>query len=196
MPENELSCGNSRIDLTGQTARRILIVSGERKAGKTAFCTELAGLAFERRLTLAGVVSKARFVKGSENGKIAWNLVSGDIRLLASTNPGELQGNRIGVWTFDGEVTRWANACFDQITRCDLLIVDEVGPLELEQGKGWPAALEALRRVEYNLAVVVIRPGLVDKGLALFPAARILEITPGSDLPALAHEVLAGAFKG
>lgn len=43
---------------------------------------------------------------------------------------------------------------------CDLLIVDELGPLELTHQMGWRAALEILPRAGYRLALVVIRPEL------------------------------------
>ena len=188
MPENALYCG------TSPSAGRILIVSGERKAGKTAFCLELASQAASQELSLAGIISRSRFLMGSENGKIAWDLAGGGTRLLASTVPGELTGGGIGPWTFDADALAWVNGCFASIADCDLLLVDELGPLELEQGQGWQAALSALQRVPFKLAAVVIRPVLVAKGQQLFPGAKVLEINSDSDIPALAAEVLSGVM--
>ncbi len=48
--------------------------------------------------------------------------------------------------------------------RCDLLFVDELGPLELLQSGGWsgPARI-ALQTETFRLALVVVRPALLDR---------------------------------
>src|SRR4030043_156033 len=46
-------------------------------------------------------------------------------------------------------------------SRC-LLIVDELGPLELELGQGLVAALAVLNEGAFSLALVVVRPELLD----------------------------------
>jgi nucleoside-triphosphatase THEP1 len=47
-------------------------------------------------------------------------------------------------------------------TPCDLLVVDELGPLELKLGQGLVAALDVLEEGAFSLALVVVRPELVD----------------------------------
>jgi hypothetical protein len=48
-------------------------------------------------------------------------------------------------------------------TPCDLLIVDELGPLELVGGHGWVHALDVLRKGDFGAALVVCRPSLLDE---------------------------------
>ena len=47
--------------------------------------------------------------------------------------------------------------------RCDLLIVDEIGPLELEQGEGFAPILELLPVEGPTHTLIVVRPALLDQ---------------------------------
>jgi nucleoside-triphosphatase THEP1 len=42
-----------------------------------------------------------------------------------------------------------------------LLVITEIGPLEMEQGQGLTNVLDRLRRAAYRLALVSVRPALV-----------------------------------
>jgi hypothetical protein len=64
-------------------------------------------------------------------------------------------------WEYDPGMFAWANEALSHSTPCDLLVVDEVGPLELRGERGWAKALEVLRSREYRAALVVCRPGLL-----------------------------------
>ena len=65
-------------------------------------------------------------------------------------------------YRFDADVMAWGAASLDAACPCDLLIVDEIGPLELERRQGWVNALNVLREGQFDLAVVVVRPSLID----------------------------------
>jgi nucleoside-triphosphatase THEP1 len=45
---------------------------------------------------------------------------------------------------------------------CDLLMVDEIGPLELEQGKGFAPILDLLPVGGPTYTLIVVRPALLD----------------------------------
>jgi hypothetical protein len=60
------------------------------------------------------------------------------------------------------------------------LVIDEIGPLELLDGRGWVTALDVLRSRAYGGALVVCRPGLLEelcKELVTVPTT-LLEVTP------------------
>jgi hypothetical protein len=42
-----------------------------------------------------------------------------------------------------------------------VLVVDELGPLELVRNQGWTAGLDVLRAGRYRLALAVVRPSLL-----------------------------------
>ena len=69
-----------------------------------------------------------------------------------------------------------ALALLEANPNCDLLVVDELGPLELVRGEGWQAALEALAQGGYCLALVVVRPELLDVLPAAWHIQRVVDL--------------------
>jgi len=59
-----------------------------------------------------------------------------------------------GRFRFDPETLAWGDAALAQATPCHLLVVDELGPLEIERGQGWPKAFDVLRGTDFALALV------------------------------------------
>lgn len=82
----------------------------------------------------------------------------------------------LGHWLFSSASLAWGNDFLANSLPADLFIVDEIGPLELVRGKGWTNALQALRSQKYRLALVVIRPSLLEPAQALFPEAEVLTL--------------------
>jgi len=138
----------------------VVVLTGSRQAGKTTACQHLADLARAKGWSVAGVLSPAQFEHGKKTGIDIANLRTGDVRHLASRyrdpRPDELG------YQFDEDALAWANAIVSASTPCDLLIVDELGPLEIEHNRGLTAAFDVLRSGEYRLAVVVVRPELIE----------------------------------
>ena len=139
--------------------RMITVLTGERQAGKTSLCKRIIDLAKARSAAVAGVVSPALFCNGYKEGISVVDLRSATSRLLATKQanpaPGELG------YRFDETVLRWANDAIASSSPCDLLVVDEIGPLEVLQNHGFVAAFEVLQTGEYDLALVVVRPELI-----------------------------------
>jgi hypothetical protein len=79
-------------------------------------------------------------------------------------------------WAFDPQVLMWGDAILQSATPCDLLVVDELGPLELERGEGWSAGISAVESGDFKLGVVVIRPELLGKVHNRWPIARMINI--------------------
>ena len=141
--------------------RHIAILSGPRGSGKTTTCQRLIDLACQRGLDCAGILSPARFEGTRKVGIDLLDVRSGQSRPLAEADsqPGEL---RTMAYRFDLEAIQWGVKLLEAACPCDVLIVDELGPLELERGQGWANALDVLRRGQFRLAVVVVRPTLLD----------------------------------
>ncbi len=60
-------------------------------------------------------------------------------------------------------------------------MVDELGPLEIERGGGWLKAFDALRRPDFALALVVVRPELVAQAQLKLPAGATIVLTVRPD---------------
>lgn len=127
-------------------------------------CVQLADLARQRALNCAGVISPARFEGGVKVGIDVLDVRTGQRRPLAEAggaggSPTELRTPR---YRFDADAVAWGGEVLNAACPCDVLIVDELGPLELERGQGWANALDILRDGPFGMAVVVVRPGLLD----------------------------------
>jgi nucleoside-triphosphatase THEP1 len=139
----------------------ITILSGTIGSGKTTACRQLITRLQGQGLDCAGIVCPARFESERKAGIDLLNLRTGECRALAEADnrPATL---RTGAYRFDTAVMAWGAACLNAACPCDVLFVDEIGPLELERGQGWVNALDVLRAGLFRLAVVVVRPALVD----------------------------------
>ena len=152
----------------------LYLLTAPRGAGKTTFCRGLAKQARTTGWDVAGLLSSAVFKGGFKTGILAQDLRTDETRLLAvaSQQPFDPVQRQIpnfpgfdlplGDWLFDSTAIVWGNQILETCLPCDLLIVDEIGPLELNRGAGWVSALETLRQPGYRLGVVVIRPECVD----------------------------------
>lgn len=149
---------------------RLALVTGDIGAGKTTVAGRAVALARAQGYVCAGIWSPAHVVGGSKTGIEAVDLSSGEHRLLARI-AAEGTGERMGRYTFDLAVIAWANKVLKQAVAAqpDLLVVDEIGPLELERGGGLAPVLEPLAAGRVPRALVVVRAWLLDALRARLP---------------------------
>ncbi len=95
---------------------------------------------------------------------------TGQRRLLAEANSGSYpdwvaspDDPATGGWHFYADGLAWGTMALRSATPCDLLVIDELGPLELLRGQGWKLGLDVLRAGSYRLALVSIRPALLSR---------------------------------
>ena len=154
----------------------LYILSGAREIGKTTFLKTLLEQAALLKLDAAGVISPAFFSAGEKKGIDLLEVRSGITKRLANLRESETCGIQTERWAFSSEVLDWGNQVLGNSCPCDLLIVDELGPIELERGQGWQNGIRALSSGNYQTAVVVIRPELVEKAFQIWPNARLIQI--------------------
>lgn len=160
----------------------ILLVTGAIGSGKTTYCRAQIDAARRAGLDVAGVLSPARFAQGVKVGIDVLDLRSGELRELAHLRTMETASGVTGVvtqrWRFDAAALAWANQVLVTATPCDLLVVDELGPLELEQERGWTAALATIDARAFDDALLVVRSSLLAQALARWPDAKVIPIEP------------------
>jgi nucleoside-triphosphatase THEP1 len=135
---------------------KVTLLSGERRAGKTTVCLRAVALAQSDGFTCAGLLT----VNRGDDVLDVVDIRSGDARRLTLGGSAPAAVHQ-GKFLFDARTLSWANTALLAATPCDLLVIDELGPLEFHKGEGWPAAFEVVRRNDYGLAVVVVRPELL-----------------------------------
>ena len=142
----------------------IYVVTGERGSGKSTVCAQVAREAAARGMTVAGILTERSSPEPGAARRVV-DLRSGEAKPFGTQSargPGSGRPDPLTPsWEFDSEGFTWANDVFTRSTPCDLLIIDELGPLELLGGRGWTAALAALTSRDFGAALVVCRPSLL-----------------------------------
>ncbi len=154
-------------------------MTGERGAGKTAFCRALVQAVggLPEPPDVAGLISPGVYAGGEQVGIDAEDLRTGRRRRLASLRtPGEPASSpSTKLWRFDAEALAWGNGVLRSATPCGLLVIDELGPLEFEEGQGWLAGPAAVDSGAFTAAVVVVRPRLLAEARRRWPGAGVVE---------------------
>jgi nucleoside-triphosphatase THEP1 len=152
-------------------AGSIALLTGGRGAGKTRWCEALARTARSADLAVGGFLSPPVLADGVKTGIDLLDLATGERRSLAVRARPDLPGTAGLGWRFDPEALAAGNAALARTGPCDLLLVDELGPLELGRASGFTAAFDLLDCRRYGLAIVVVRPALVGAARARWPCA-------------------------
>jgi nucleoside-triphosphatase THEP1 len=149
---------------------RLFVITGERGAGKSVACARLAGLLRERGVDVGGVITE-RSEAGSDREAV--DVATGARRPFGrqgqageapSAAPAQgVEDPLTPSWRYDDDVFRWGNEVFARDGDREVLLVDELGPVELLGGRGWTRPLERLAAGDFQTAVVVCRPGLLDR---------------------------------
>jgi nucleoside-triphosphatase THEP1 len=165
---------DGRRPLKAPMVAKIILLTGERGSGKSTVCQRAAALAQSQGLTCGGVITIRR---SSDTLDVA-DVGSGETRRL-TVGPDVATGVVVGPYRFDPATVAWGNDLLRTAHPCDLLIVDELGPLEFERGQGWTAAFDVLREHGSALALVVVRPWLVERARAELHArsTEVLSVT-------------------
>ena len=68
--------------------------------------------------------------------------------------------------------------------------MDEIGPLELIRGEGWTNAVHALGSRQYDLAILVMRPKLLETALKLWPWGETITIENVILVPEITNQLM------
>jgi len=152
--------------------RQITIVTGPIDSGKTTWCRELAAA----NPGCAGLLLLKVYLQGERIGYDALRLPAGDplpfARIGRQEPPDWIVAERVGPFSISAAALRAANAWLTEAAaRPALIIVDEVGPLELAGGGLSPGLRAVLASSLSRKVYVVIRGDCVEA------ACRSLGIT-------------------
>ncbi len=169
----------------------IVILTGESGSGKTSVCAQVAALARARGLKVAGVLTLPRVADGYKVGLDVKDIRSGECRPLAE-RVGATDGPATPGWHFHNDGIAWGTKVLRDATPCDVLVIDELGPLELVQGKGWTISLDLLRASRFRLALVVVRSSLLSHFTERLGGVKPLTLhVTGANQDVLPEEILA-----
>jgi nucleoside-triphosphatase len=161
---------------------RLVLVTGDSGSGKTTWCLELIDLARRNGIRVYGVVSPPVLDDGHKVAIDLMDVSTGERRRLAVARPDAKQAsaNQLDIstlhWTFDPFVLAWGDQILDHLDAGELLVLDELGPLELLENKGLTAGLRCIDDQHFMTACVVIRPALLPTSLERWPQAQVVRL--------------------
>lgn len=135
-----------------------LLVTGESGSGKTSWCEEYIDQHRKSGSTVGGILSPAIEKHGQRVGSNALDLLTGQEVPFAglSHHNSFKEGDKVGDYTISRDGILFACDAIERAvkSKCDLVVIDEVGPLEL-QGKGLMPAVELALASAINVLIVV-----------------------------------------
>ena len=156
---------------------KIILLSAEKGSGKTTSLLKL-------REKLAGLTLSSRGVLSPpvmDNGeKIAIDLMDARsaerkrLAVPAALDSPEASGLR---WHFFEDTLDWGNHLLSEAVPCDILFIDEMGPLEFDRNEGLTKGFFAIDSRRFLVALVTIRPALLERALARWSDAQVCKVT-------------------
>lgn len=135
-----------------------LLVVGEPRSGKTSWCRQYIDWRRKSGSSVGGILSPAIEKQGQRVGSNALDLLTGQEIPFArlSRYRSFKGGEKIGDYTISRHGILFACGAIERAveSRCDLVVIDEVGPLELG-GKGLMPAVELALASPVNVLIVV-----------------------------------------
>jgi len=155
-----------------------LLVVGDPRSGKTNWCREYVDRRRESGSSIGGILCPAVHNQGQRVGSDPVDLLSGQEVPFARLSRYESfkGGEVVGDYTISREAISFARGAIKRAieSRCDLVPINEVGPLELG-GKGLTPAVELALASSVN-TLIVVRSSLREALRRRFPQYQFVVI--------------------
>ena len=138
----------------------VIIVTGTIGIGKTTVCEKVVSIVRSAGYTCGGILT----YKALDESLTILDIQTGERETLASTD-NIFDGPRTPKYSFNPEGIDFGNRAINRGTASDVLIVDEIGYLELG-GEGFVKSLELIREDKVRNSILVIRKQLLSAFLA------------------------------
>jgi nucleoside-triphosphatase THEP1 len=142
---------------------RVFIVAGDRGSGKTTLLSRAVDLLRTAGERPAGILAPAVRAGEERSGYDLLDVTTGDIRTLCRRDLPD-RGVSAGPFHFDPDAIRAGRGILTRAVeeRAGVILIDEVGRLELDGG-GWAPALDTLLRTFGGNLLLTVRPSLVER---------------------------------
>jgi nucleoside-triphosphatase THEP1 len=147
----------------------IFILTGAIHSGKTSFVEKIVRELKEEKVQIRGFLSKV-VMRGNEIVGYDLSDLEDDCPIPSIRKKGREEWQRIGSYFFVPDALDRAKSLILKSQKTGLLVVDEIGPLELEGQGFWPALKQVIIKPSLNLLLVVRRNMLEDVLKLVAPA--------------------------
>ena len=156
---------------------KLTLITGPSGSGKSAWCTQFIEKAHANGLEVGGVLSRPVFTQGRKVGIDLVDLQTGEDRRLANLRTAESKGLITKRWHYEPQTLTWANLVLHDLQPCDIVIIDELGPLEFSRDEGLQEGMRIVDDQRFPEMYVVIRPELLSQALQRWPWAEVLDVS-------------------
>lgn len=142
--------------------KRLIIIHGEPNSGKTTLANTLCSRLDEVAVRLGGILQTVPLPHLPKKEYQGGDLATGRVKVLLTTeSPPDASWKAWQRFFLNVSAFEWANQVLLQApTNSDLVVIDEIGKLELE-GEGFTPALKALISASSWNLLLVIRTSLL-----------------------------------
>jgi len=141
----------------------IVIITGDIHQGKTSVAQSVVSMLIEKGIRIGGFLAIGKDIDGVRTGFSIKEIDSGETMLLCSIEEDE-NSVKTGHYYFNEAAMKWGDTILapENLDSKELVVVDELGPLELE-GKGWSAAIEKVCEQKSLPHLWIVRKSIVGK---------------------------------
>ena len=145
--------------------QKIIIITGNRGSGKTTLAYEYIDLLKRKDIKIGGVITKSDDTKRYEN-KFLYSVVdiltNEEKKLLTSVKSTE-KSIKVGRFYMNLDALSWANEKITAASKiCSALLIDELGPAEL-QGFGYARIAKELVNRYKGLIIFIVRIEILEQ---------------------------------
>ena len=163
----------------------VIIVTGDIGTGKTTACLKVIELAQDRGYICGGILT----CKAPDESLAILDIQTGESEVFASTNT-DLGGPHTPKYSFSPEGIDFGIRAIENGATSDILIVDEIGRLELD-GEGFVISLELIREGRVKNSILVIRKQLLSDFLTHLGDAPLVFETTASNRDRLPQKIFS-----
>ncbi|MBI5463425.1 MAG: AAA family ATPase [Ignavibacteriales bacterium] len=144
------------------SSSRVIVVVGEQGSGKTTFVMRLADALHRHNISVGGIAAPGTWKDGMRTRFDVVDLATREQKQLCALE-GIHGSERIGPFIFSDEGLQLGKRALsdDALRNCRVVIVDEVGPLELA-GHGWASVLDRVVKRNESILLITVRPSVVE----------------------------------
>lgn len=174
---------------------RVFVITGPRGAGKSGILAETVDALKKEGVAAGGISAPGLWRDGKRYGFDAVNLGTGE-RAELCRKDGPDDWPRVGQFRFRPEGIEFGRGALalSRLKGANLVVIDEIGPWELEGG-GWAPELELLLKERKKVILLVVRKELLEKACARWKLAPSVWEAVSGENAAVAAGLLA-ALRG
>lgn len=168
---------------------KLTLITGPSGSGKSAWCSRFIEAARADGLEVGGVLSRPVFTQDRKVGIDLLDLQTGEGRRLANLRTPQSKGLMTKLWQIDPHTLSWANRVLRDLPNCDIVVIDELGPLEFTRDEGLLEGMHIVDEKRFPEMYVVVRPELLSQALQRWPWAEVLDLRGNSCRENRRHEL-------